>query len=102
VEKYSIVILPVAQEDMKSIVAYIRKDNPEAALRMVANIRESIGRLASHPKIGSVPSDPVIAARRYRMLVVKPYLVFYVVYTREGVIEVHRVLHSRQLAAKLL
>lgn len=100
--KAKIKVLPIAQEDMKSIVAYIRLDDPDAALRMVEKIKATIGRLADHPLSGPIPLDKKVAAQGYRMLVVDPYLVFYLYIAEEGVVEIHRVLHGRQNYPKIL
>lgn len=97
---YRIVILPIAQDDMKAIAAYIRQDDPEAAVRMVARIRESIGKLAEHPEMGPLPMDAYIARRGYRVLSIPPYRVFYVADAPASVVEVRRVLHSRQQPIK--
>ena len=94
--KYKIKILPVAQDDMKSIVAYIRLDNPDAALKVAHKIKDSIGRLSDNPFMGVVPRDNRIAGMGYRMLLVEPYLVLYIVVQNDGIIEVHRVLHGRR------
>ena len=93
--KYSIKLLPIALEDLKSIAAYIRLDNPDAAIAMVAKIRETVGKLADYPNLGVIPQDKVTAAQGYRMLVVSPYLVFYMIVAPDNVIEIHRVLHEK-------
>jgi len=41
-----------AQRDIEGIYAYIAKDNPDAALRMVERIRAAIEMLADYPHIG--------------------------------------------------
>lgn len=94
--KHSIKVLPIAQEDMKAIIAHIRLHDPDAAVRMMGRIRESIAKLADYPFMGPVPTDPYIAERGYRMLIVEPYLVFYLVVMDDRTVEIHRVLHHRQ------
>ena len=100
--KYKIKVLQIAQDDMKSIVAHIHLDNPDAAVRMVAKIQDSIARLADHPLMGPIPHDKKIAAQGYRMIVVEPYLVFYVVVSDERTIEIHRVIHGRRQYSAVL
>ena len=102
VDKYKIKILPLAQDDMKSILYHIRQDDPQAAVRMVAAVREAISRLSEFPLMGSVPQDKKIADQGYRKLIVRPYLVFYIVVSDENIVKVHRVLHQRRNHLTLL
>jgi len=100
--KYRIKILPLAQDDMKSILAHIRQDDPQAAVRMVAAIKEAISRLQSFPFMGSVPQDKKIADLGYRKIFVPPYLIFYIVVSNENIVQIHRVLHQRQNHPKVI
>ena len=93
---YKIKITQIAQDDLKSIITHIRLDNPDAAIRMYETLKESIGKLADFPLMGSVPLDTKIARQGYRMIVVDPYLVFYILVMEENTVEVHRVLHGKQ------
>ena len=93
---YKIKIMQIAQDDMKAIVAHIRLDDHDAAIRMYENIKASIGRLADFPLMGPMPLDRKIAEQGYRMIVVDPYLVFYILVMEDNTVEVHRVLHSKQ------
>lgn len=93
---YKIKITQIAQDDLKSIIAHIRIDNPDAAIRMYEKIKESISKLADFPLMGSVPLDTKIAGQGYRMIVVDPNLVFYILVLEDNTVEVHRVLHSKQ------
>ena len=93
---YKIKIMQIAQDDMKAVVAHIRLDDPDAAIRMYENIKASIGRLAEFPLIGPMPLDRKIAEQGYRMIVVDPYLVFYILVMEDNTVEVHRVLHCKQ------
>lgn len=81
---------------MKTIVAHIRLDDPSAAVQMYERIKASIARLSEFPDMAAIPSDKIVAAQGYRMLVVEPYLVFYIRVESENTIEIHRVLHGRQ------
>jgi plasmid stabilization system protein ParE len=94
--EYEINVLQIAQDDMKSIVSHIRLDDPDAAIRMTERIKTSIGKLADYPLMGAIPHDKKIAEKGYRFIVVEPYLVFYIPYQQEKLVEVHRVLHEKQ------
>jgi plasmid stabilization system protein ParE len=95
-ENYKIKIMQIAQDDLKTIVAHIRIDDPDAAIRMYEKLKESIGKLAEFPLMGPVPLDTKIAGQGYRMIVVDPYLVFYILVMEDNTVEVHRVLHGKQ------
>jgi addiction module RelE/StbE family toxin len=92
--KYKIKILQIAQDDMKSIIAYIRLDNPDTAIKMYEKIKAAIGNLMDYPLMGAVPRDKKIAEQGYRMIVVEPYILFYIVVTEDMTVEIHRVIHG--------
>ncbi len=92
--KYKIKILQIAQDDMRSIIAYIRLDDPDAAIRMFERIRSAIENLMDYPLMGAVPRDKKIAGQGYRIIVVEPYLIFYIVISDEKTVEIHRVIHG--------
>jgi len=93
---YKIKILQIAQDDMKAIVAHIRIDDPDAAIRMYEKIKTSISKLANFPLMGPIPMDKKIAEQGYRMIVVDPYLLFYILVMVDNTVEIHRVLHGKQ------
>ncbi len=90
--KYIIEYLPVAQTDLFEIFDYIRKDDPDSAGDFVKRMDEVVRQLATFPEMGVVPRDARLGSMGYRMLVIDPYLVFYVV--RDGLVEVRRILHG--------
>lgn len=100
--KHKIKILQIAQDDMKSIIAYIRLDNPDTAIHMYKKINSSIGNLASFPLMGTVPRNKKIAEQGYRMIIVDPYLVFYLIVTEEKTVEIHRVIHGMRDYSSLM
>ncbi len=100
--QYKIKVLQIAQDDMKSIITYIRMEDPEAAIRTVEKIKAAIGNLANFPLMGTIPRDKKIAAQGYRMIVVEPYLVFYILVTDDNTVEIHRVLHGRRNHSNIL
>jgi len=61
---------------------------------MYDKIKASIGKLADFPLMGPVPLDTKIAGLGYRIIVVDPYLVFYILVMEDNTVEVHRVLHG--------
>jgi len=63
---------------------------------MYETIKSSIGKLANFPLMGPIPLDRKIAEQGYRMIVVDPYLIFYIVVMEDNTVEIHRVLHGKQ------
>lgn len=92
--KYNIVYLPIAEQDLIDIIQYILLDNPDAALSMASKFDEAISVLELFPLSGLVPHDSRLQSLNYRMLVVGSYLVFYVV--QHETVEIRRILHSKR------
>ena len=92
--KYEIKYLPIAEEDLESIIDYVLVDNPNYALQLLNKFNESILRLEDFPQLGTVPRDPFIAQMNYRVLVVDSYLVFYVFVN--DIIEIRRIINSKR------
>lgn len=98
--KYSIRILPVAEQDLNELVAYVAADNPKAALALAEKIEKSLNSLTKHPHLGRIPRDEDISRMGYRYLIVENYLIFY---TMEGkIILVRRILHGARDYRNLL
>ena len=81
--------LRTALRNLDEQAGYIAKDNPEAAVRVVARVRDAIQRLVRHPSLGRPGRVPGT-----RELVVSgtPYVIPYRV--RGGQVEILRVLHG--------
>ncbi|GJM70093.1 hypothetical protein HMSSN036_23090 [Paenibacillus macerans] len=91
---YKIEYLPIAEEDLSNIIHYIMLDNPDAALAMADKLDQSISVLELFPNSKTIPDDIRLQALNYRMLVVDPYLVFYVVLN--DTVEIRRILHGKR------
>lgn len=99
-KKYNAEYLPVAQRDLSEIIEYIRIDNPDAALKLLDQIDETISKLADFPLIGHVPKDPHFIHLGYHMLVINTYLVFYLI--KDDTVEIRRILHGKRKYSFLL
>jgi toxin ParE1/3/4 len=94
--KHSIRYLPVAQDDLLSIVNHISQDSVERALDFVEKLDARISLLGQNPELGRIPRHARLREFGYRVLIIESYLVFYVI--RGRVVEIHRVIHgSRNL-----
>jgi toxin ParE1/3/4 len=86
----SIVVSPQAQEDLREVRRYIARDNPAAARREIARIKEAIKTLAD----GGVDGREVCleSGERVRLWLVSSYRLYY---RRLGkVLQVIRVYHQ--------
>ncbi len=90
--KYTVRPLPVAEEDLDEIVAYVALDNLEAALKLAERIESDLAMLSTSPELGRIPRDSDLRETGYRYLIVVNYLVFYTVEKRTVI--VHRILHG--------
>ncbi len=73
---------PLAKEDLKAINRYIAQDNPEAARRLIAQIRAQCKTLADFPKMGRLWEELNPPLRSFP---VGNYLIFYRPGARSGI-----------------
>lgn len=99
-ETYKIKIFPTAKQDMEDIVSYLNTLSPDAALRYYDLLVEEIASLARMPERCPRPKDLALAAKGYRYLIVKNYLVFYVV--AGDTVQIRRILYARRDYRSLL
>lgn len=99
-EVYKVRIYPTAKRDLLEIIDYLNTLSPEAALRYYDLLTEEIASLATMPERCPRPKDLALAAKGYRYLVVKNYLVFYVV--SGDTVQIRRILYGRRDYLSLL
>ena len=99
-ERYSVKIFPAAQNDMREIVDYLNTLSPDAAVKYYDLFIEKIETLATMPERCPLLKDIQLRLRGYRMLLVKNYIVFYVI--NEKTVEIRRVLYARRYYEGLL
>ena len=92
--------LATAEKDLVEIFQYILKDNPTAAESLLEEIDGSIFHLSRNPDLGVLPKDHRLRKLGYRILIIRKYLVFYVV--KKDAIQIRRVLHGARQFAFLL
>lgn len=93
-KKYHIEYLPIAQEDLTSIIEYIQIDDPLAAQSFLDEVDRTISKLDDFPHMGAIPKDMCLMNLNYRILIIGNYLVFYVVLGE--IIEIRRILHGKR------
>lgn len=99
-ESYKISILPAAQNDLREIVDYLNTLSPQAAVSYYDMIVERIASLTQMPKRYALVKDAQLRLKGYRTLIIKHYIVFYVV--KEKTVEIRRILFARRQYQPLL
>lgn len=99
-ETYKIRIFPTARQDMEDVISYLNTLSPDAALRYYDLLVDEIASLAKMPERCPRPKDLALAAKGYRYLIVKNYLVFYVV--AGDTVQIRRILYARRNYQALL
>ena len=99
-ETYKIKIFPTARQDLEEVIGYLNTLSPDTALKYYDLLVEEIARLSNMPERCPKPKDLALAAKGYRYLIVKNYLVFYVVVG--DTVQIRRILYARRDYRSLL
>ena len=84
--------LATAESDLDDIFEYIMKDSPVVASSLLEEIDRSISHLSRNPELGVVPKDDRLKKLGYCALIIRKYLVFYIV--KNESIQIRRILHG--------
>lgn len=95
--EYSVLLAPIAIEDLKGIRRYIALElcEPEIATALVNRIQEEILRLQCFPYSHQLIRDSVMAQLGIRYLIVENYMVYFRIQEIIKTIEVLRIAHER-------
>ena len=93
-ENYKIKIFPRAKQDMEEVIDYLNTLSTDVALKYYDLLVEEIAGLSQMPERCPRPKDLALAARGYRYLIVKNYLVFYVI--AGDTVQIRRILYARR------
>jgi len=93
-KNYNILYLPIAEDDLHSIIDYILIDDPINALNLLEKFEKPISKLSRFPYMGAIPKDKRLERLNYRILIVESYLIFYVFVN--DTIEIRRILSSKR------
>jgi toxin ParE1/3/4 len=86
---------PEAWDDMRTIVAYIATDNPDAAQRFVPALEETYAQLEALPGMGSVRQFRRKDLKGVRMVPVTGFENYLMFYSTTGTrVKVLRILHA--------
>ena len=99
--EYTIKYLPVAENDLLEIVAYISDvlESPDAVLNFIDEVEKKIENLKINPYSHCLykPSKPIDT--EYRLLRVKNCLIFYVVI--DNTVEIQMVIYNKRNLSKI-
>lgn len=87
---------PLALDRVSDIARYIAKDNPDAAVRWVNELFESVERLADFPESDRVV--PEVGVRRIREVIFGAYRVIYSVKDKVEILTARRASQQLQLS----
>lgn len=93
-ETYKIKIFPTAKQDLEEAIGYLNTLSPDAASKYYDLLVEEIASLSKMPERCPKPKDLALAAKGYRYLIVKNYLVFYVIIG--DTVQIRRILYARR------
>ena len=84
---------PAASDELDRVFAWIAKDNPRAAFKMIARIEAKVMRLET-PELTNMGRPGLVAGTRE--LLEWPYIIVYKVYEEQDEIVVVSVVHGAQ------
>ncbi len=99
-QSYKVRIYPTAEQDLAEIVNYLNTLSQQAALKYYDMLTKEIAGLSTMPERYPHPRDLALTAKGYRCLIVKDYLVFYMVVG--DTVQIHRILYGRRDYQSLL
>ncbi|MEG0314374.1 MAG: type II toxin-antitoxin system RelE/ParE family toxin [Erysipelotrichaceae bacterium] len=91
---YKVIIYKKAQIDLKDIVEYLNELDEQAALKYFDLLVTKIQNLCQMPHRCPLSQNIQLRIRGYRTMVVKDYIVFYVI--KDNVVQIRRILFARR------
>ena len=83
-------------QDIRNILDYISIDNPSVAQKLINNLNNKIGNLSEFPLIGIVPRDKQLKSKKYRLLIINKFIVFYFIDNQKEHVKIARVLSNKR------
>ncbi|KGP75099.1 RelE/StbE family addiction module toxin [Desulfosporosinus sp. Tol-M] len=93
-EKYELKIFPSAEQDLRDVINYLNELSPQAALKIYDEIVDSIASLEQMPLRCSLAKNTVLRSKKYRLLIVQNYVVFFIV--SGNIVQIRRILYGRR------
>ena len=94
--KYKIKFTLEAEKDIENICHYVSENlnTPTAAMNIIEEIESKVMNLTHMPFSCSVVEDEFLRVRGYRKLIVRNFLVLYIVFEDESLINIMRVVYG--------
>ncbi len=95
---YTYALMPSAVHDLEHIMDYLSNElcAKESAIALLDEIQSSIVKACRFPMAASAVNDALLRQKGYRKIVVKNYIVFYLVDDAKHQLDVMRVLYFAQ------
>lgn len=95
---YRIDLSEPAEKDMRNIIRYIsfQLDAPQTAHKMMSILTAAINRLAEMPQKYPLVDDKRLSSMGYRKLIVKNYIIFFIIDENLKVVNLVRILYGRR------
>ena len=93
-EQYKVKVLAAARRDLDEILTYLNTLSPRTATEYAELFTRELESLAVMPLRCPLARDRILAEKGYRCLVVKNYLVFFVV--SDNTVKIRRILYGRR------
>jgi len=98
--KFSVILSPAAQSDFLSIVDHLNAQPHEESAQILEQIIEEADVLQSDPKSCPFARDSQLRLRRYRVLAVENYILFFLVIGNN--VEIRRILYTKRQYERFL
>jgi len=93
-DKYDVLISPVAQSDLLGIFEYLATLVPEEAAQYYERFMKECETLRTAPKNCPLSKDSQLRLRGYRVLATKDYLFFFII--NGSYVGIRRILHAKR------
>ena len=95
-ERYRIIILPSASDDLTRICTYIEKDSPQNASAVAQRLLDAVDGLEILPHRFRIHEHRKDAAKTVRSMPVPPFIVYYRVDDARNAVRILSVRHGSQ------
>lgn len=97
---YQIIWSPLARDDLREIIRYISRDNPERARAFAVRLISHADMLQEQPESGRVV--PEHRVQHIREVIFRPYRIVYRVNHQRKLVEIARVWHAARGTPEIL
>ena len=93
---YKIRVTAEAHEDIEQTIKYIAEklQNSSAATSFANDVMESYVNLSENPFMYALCSDPYLAGKGYRKIVIKNYIILYRIDREQNIVYIIRVIYG--------